>query len=279
MAGEPSADIDEIDDIIDLAGRLADAARPVTLARFRSGIRHDTKSDSSPVTEADRDSERTMRSMIEAERPDDGIFGEEFGVTNPDADTVWILDPIDGTKAFITGKPIYGTLIGVVRNGTAIAGIIDSPATDDRWIGATGRKTLFNDQEVQTRKGTSLSDAWVTATSHTMFSPENVTKFEALTAATKHTTYGSECQGYGFLACGWLDLVCEDTLAPYDYAALIPVIEGAGGVITDWDGAPLKFDAGTDNNYGAVIAAADTHLHAEAVKILSDRSSQDMNEL
>lgn len=272
MAGGSSADLHDIDDIIALAGRLADAARPVTLARFRSGILHDTKSDASPVTEADRESERTMRAMIEAERPNDGIFGEEFGVTNPDADTVWVLDPIDGTKAFITGKPIYGTLIGIVRNGKAIAGIIDGPATSDRWIGAQGRPTLFNDQVVETRKGRSLKDAWVTATSHTMFTAENVTKFEALTAATQHTTYGSECQGYGFLACGWLDLVCEDTLAPYDYAALIPIIEGAGGLITDWSGAPLGFDSGPDNKSGTVIAAADAHLHAAVVKILSDHS-------
>lgn len=272
MAGDISADIDDIDDIIDLAGRLADAARPVTLAHFRSGIQHDTKSDASPVTEADRESERTMRAMIEAERPSDGIFGEEFGVTNPDADTVWILDPIDGTKAFITGKPVFGTLIGVVRNGVAIVGIIDSPATDDRWVGAAGKPTVFNDHVVNTRKGRSFEDAWVTATSHTMFTAENVKTFEALTAATLHTTYGSECQGYGFLACGWLDIVCEDTLAPYDYAALIPVIEGAGGVITDWNGDALGFDAGPKSKSISVLAAADKNLHAEAVKILSDPS-------
>lgn len=271
MAGDSSADIHDIDGIIDLAGRLADAARPVTLARFRSGILHDTKSDASPVTEADRESERTMRAMIESERPNDGIFGEEFGVTNPDADTIWILDPIDGTKAFITGKPIYGTLIGIVREGKAIAGIIDSPATDDRWVGALGKPTLFNDQVVETRKGRAFKDAWVTATSHTMFTPENVSKFEALTAATQHTTYGSECQGYGFLACGWLDLVCEDTLAPYDYAALIPVIEGAGGVISDWNGTPLGFSADPESKSGSVLASADASLHAEAIKILSDR--------
>lgn len=271
MADADNSPVD-IDDILDLAGRLADAARPVTLARFRSGIQHDTKSDASPVTEADRESERTMRALIEAERPNDGIFGEEFGVTNPDADTVWILDPIDGTKAFITGKPIYGTLIGIVRDGRAIAGIIDSPATDDRWVGAHGRASMFNDQPIETRKGRALKDAWVTATSHTMFTSENVTKFEALTAATQHTTYGSECQGYGFLACGWLDLVCEDTLAPYDYAALIPIVEGAGGLITDWQGAPLRFDASPESKAGAVIAAADEHLHAAAVKILSGRA-------
>ena len=272
MPGDISADIHDIDDIIDLAGRLADAARPVTLARFRSGIQHDTKSDASPVTEADRESERTMRAMIEAERPSDGIFGEEFGVTNPDADTVWILDPIDGTKAFVTGKPVYGTLIGVVRNGVAIVGVIDSPATDDRWIGAYGRPAHFNGLAIETRKGRAFDEAWVTATSHTMFTAENVGKFEALTAATQHTTYGSECQGYGFLACGWIDIVCEDTLAPYDYAALIPVIEGAGGVITDWNGDALGFDAGPDSKSVSVIAAADKNLHTEAVKILSDSS-------
>lgn len=262
-------DLDDIDDIIDLAGRMADAARPVTLSRFRSGIIHDTKSDASPVTEADRESERTMRALIEAERPSDGIFGEEFGVTNPDADTVWILDPIDGTKAFITGVPVYGTLIGVVRNGTAIVGVMDAPATGDRWIGAAGRPTTFNGTAVETRKGRSLSDAWLTATSHTMFAPENVNTFEALSAAVQHTTYGSECQGYGFLACGWIDLVCEDTLAPYDYAALIPIVEGAGGQISDWQGGTLSFDSDEDSKSRSVIVAGDADLHAEAVGILS----------
>lgn len=259
----------DIDDILDLAGRLADAARPGVLAKYRSGIGHIAKGDESPVTEADRAAEKAMRELIAAERPNDGIFGEEFGVTNPDAETVWILDPIDGTKAFITGKPVFGILIGIVRGGRAIAGVTDGPATGDRWTGGTGRETLFNGAPVSTRKGTAIGDAWLTATSPEMFQGAHKARFEALMDAVNYTTFGSECQGYGQLACGWVDLVCEDTLAPYDYAALIPIVEGAGGAITDWAGAPLTFEAGEDSKTHTVIAAADAALHKAAVKILS----------
>ena len=266
----PAADSPaDIDDILSLAGRLADAARPITLARFRSGIGHMAKGDASPVTEADRAAERAMRDIIESERPEDGIFGEEFGVTNPDAETVWILDPIDGTKAFITGKPIFGILIGVVRNGRAIAGVTDGPATGDRWTGGLGRPTLFNGQPVTTRKGTALDAAWLTATSPQMFKGDHKPRFEALMAAVHYTTFGSECQGYCQMACGWVDLVCEADLAPYDYAALIPIIEGAGGVISDWAGQPLTFEAGADSKKHCVLAAADPEIHQAAVSILS----------
>jgi len=258
----------DIDDILALGARLADAARAETLSRFRTGIGYDAKADVSPVTAADRASEKTMRAMIEAERPGDGIFGEEFGVTNPDAETVWILDPIDGTKAFITGKPVYGTLIGVVRNGKAIAGVMDGPATGDRWSGAVGHPTLFNGKPIETRKGPAMDAAWLTSTTPQMFKGEQATRFNALMSAAGYTTFGSECQGYGQLACGWVDLVCESDLAPYDYAALVPIVEGAGGVMTGWDGAPLSFASDGGKKY-SVIAAATPELHQAAVEILS----------
>ncbi len=256
----------DIDDILNLAERLADAVRPVVLEKFRSGIGHEAKGDESPVTESDRAAESVMREMISSERPQDGIFGEEFGVTNPDAETVWILDPIDGTKAFITGKPIFGTLIGIVRHGRAIAGVTDGPATGDRWVGGVGRKTTFNGEPVATRKGRKLSEAWLTATSPEMFVGDHKSRFEALMAASHYTTFGNECQGYGQLACGWVDMVCEDTLAPYDYAALIPIVEGAGGLITDWHGKPLGFEANSGPKKHTVIASADALLHEEAIK-------------
>ena len=259
----------DLDDILALASRLADAARVETLPRFRTGIAHDAKSDESPVTAADRAAERVMRDLIEAARPGDGIFGEEFGVSRPDAETVWILDPIDGTKAFITGKPVFGTLIGVVHKGRAITGVMDGPATGDRWIGGAHRGTIFNGKSTHVRTGSAMSDAWLTATSPEMFAGGNKAKFDALMDAVGYTTFGSECQGYGQLACGWMDMVCEDTLAPYDYAALVPIIEGAGGIITDWTGAPLGFAPGADEKSHSVIAAADTSLHAAAVAILS----------
>lgn len=259
----------DIDAILDLAGRLADAVRPVTLKHFRSGIGHVAKGDESPVTEADRAAEKIMRDMITAERPSDGIFGEEFGVSNPDADTVWILDPIDGTKAFITGKPIFGTLIGVVRHGHAIAGVTDAPATGDRWIGGVGRATTFNDAVVKTRAERPIDEAWMTSTSPEMFLNDHKPRFDALMEAVHYTTFGSECQGYGQLACGWVDMVCEDTLAPYDYAALIPIVEGAGGIISDWSGAPLTFEAGDDAKSHTVLASSTPALHQAGIDILT----------
>ena len=259
----------DLDEILSLGARLADAACVETMPAFRIGIAHEAKSDESPVTAADRAAERAMRKIIEAERPDDGIFGEEYGVVRADADTVWILDPIDGTKAFITGKPIFGTLIGVVHKGRAVAGVMDGPATGDRWIGGTGRPTLFNGKPVHTRKSVDMTAAWLTSTSPEMFVGGNKARFAALMDASGYTTFGSECQGYGQLACGWVDMVCEDTLAPYDYATLIPIIEGAGGIITDWRGGPLTFAAGADDKKHSVIAAGDAALHAAAVKILS----------
>ncbi len=265
-AAEIPADIDAI---LGLAGRLADAVRPVTLKHFRSGISHVAKGDESPVTEADRAAEQIMRDMIAAERPSDGIFGEEFGVSNPDADMVWILDPIDGTKAFITGKPIFGTLIGVVRGGQAIVGVTDAPATSDRWVGGVGRPTTFNGETVTTRTECPIDEAWMTSTSPEMFVDDHKPRFEALMDAVHYTTFGSECQGYGQLACGWVDMVCEDTLAPYDYAALIPIVEGAGGFITDWSGVPLTFEAGDDAKKHTVLASSGPALHQAGIKILS----------
>lgn len=258
--------IADIDDILALGARLADAARAETLSRFRTGIGYDAKADISPVTAADRAAEKVMREMILAERPNDGVFGEEFGVTNPDAETVWILDPVDGTKAFITGKPIYGTLIGIVRGGKAIAGVMDAPATGDRWTGGVGKPSLFNGKQISVRTGRSFKEAWLTCTTPQMFKGPHLDRFFALLNAVGYATFGNECQGYGQLACGWVDIVCEADLAPYDYAALIPIIEGAGGICTAWDGSPLTFG---EIGKHTVLAAATPELHAEAVKILS----------
>lgn len=257
-----------VDVLTELAVKLADTARPIIRSRFRAGVTHEAKDDASPVTEVDRASEAAMRALIEKHRPQDGIFGEEYGVTNPDAETVWILDPIDGTKAFVTGKPTFGVLIAAVHQGEAIVGVIDGPATNDRWIGANGRPTTFNGKYAFTRKGRALKDAWLTTTTPAMFSGRGLTRFNRLVKATQYTVYGSDCQGYGNLACGWLDLVCEDSLAPYDYAALIPVIEGAGGVITDWKGKPLTFPSDPNAKRHAVIAAGDAGLHAQAIEVL-----------
>ncbi len=243
---------------------MADAVRPVSLSYFRTGLGIDRKADDSPVTIADREAETVMRQMIEAAFPDHGIIGEEHGIKDADADFVWVLDPIDGTQAFATGKPLFGTLIALLHEGKPVLGVIDMPALSERWLGVQGQPTLFKGQPVKTRTCDQLSDAWLYATSPQMFVPERFPNFENLRTSCRRSVYGAECHAYGLLSSGWVDVVCEDTLESYDYAALIPVIEGAGGVITDWHGDKL-----TTQSEGHVIAVGDPALHEKVIKALS----------
>lgn len=252
------------DTYLALAERLADAVRPVSMRHFRSGLGIESKTDDSPVTIADREAETVMLQILEATVPEHGIVGEEHGSKNPDAEFVWVLDPIDGTQAFATGKPLFGTLISLLHQGKPLIGIIDMPALDERWVGVQNRTTLFKGQPAATRSCKQLSDAWLYATSPQMFVPERFDHFEYLRMACRRTIYGAECQAYGLLSSGWIDLVCEDTLQPYDYAALIPVIEGAGGVVTDWQGKALTMES-----EGHIIAVGDPHLHDAVLKALA----------
>jgi len=252
-----------MDELIEFSGRLADAARPVTLKYFRSGLVIDSKTDESPVTRADREAERIIRELIGETWPEHGIYGEEFDPVRLDAEYVWIIDPIDGTQAFATGKPLFGILIALVHKNKFILGVLDMPALNERWTGAKGRATTFNDKAVTTRPCPDLNTAWIYATSPEMFRPTHFPGFENLKSKCRRAIYGAECQAYGLLASGWTDIVCEDTLQPYDFAAMVPIIEGAGGIITDWQGKPLNMESGGD-----VIAAGDKTLHKAALDCL-----------
>ena len=246
------------------AERLADAVRPLLRDRFRTGVAAERQSDASPVTEIDRASEARMREMIAETFPEHGVLGEEQAPDKPDAEFVWVLDPLDGTRSFASGKATFGTLIALAKGGTPIVGIIDEPALNNRWSGARGRSTTYNGAEARVRPCGSVAEAWLAATSPDMFRTAGVLPaFEGLSVACAQTVYGGECTAYGALASGWLDLVVEADLGPYDFAALVPVVEGAGGVMTDWSGAPL-----TSASDGRVIAAGDTRAHARALEIL-----------
>ena len=247
-----------------LAERMADAVRPISMSHFRSGLVIDRKDDNSPVTIADKEVEVVLRQMIEETFPDHGIIGEELGTINADADFVWVIDPIDGTQAFATGKPLFGTLIALLHEGQPLIGMIDMPALDERWVGVKGQRSLFKGKPISTRSCHNLKDAWLYATSPQMFVPERFEKFEKLRKLCCRSVYGAECQAYGLLSSGWVDVVCEDTLQAYDYAALIPIIEGAGGVITDWQGNALAMQS-----EGHVIAVGDPALHEKALIALS----------
>ncbi len=250
---------------IALAERLVEASGPILRRWFRSAaLRVETKADTSPVTCADRDSETAMRSLIEATYPDHGILGEEHGQTRGDAEFLWVLDPLDGTKAFVTGKPLFGTLVALLRDGAPILGIIDAPALGERWIGAAGRPTLLNGRPVRTRPCPSPDEAMLNATTPDMFEGADAAAFGRLRGAVRGTHFGGDCYAYGLLACGFLDLVVEAKMKPYDYLALVPVIEGAGGRATDWAGRPLGLVGD-----GRVLAAGDSRLHDAAAALLA----------
>ena len=238
-----------------LAEKLADAAGAAIRPYFRQKLDIETKGDLSPVTAADRASEAAMRAILEAERPEDGIIGEEYGRVREDARYVWVLDPIDGTRAFIAGRPLFGTLVALLDEGKPVLGVIDQPIIGDRWVGAEQRPTLFNGEPAHTRACASLRTARIATTSPHAFDPANFACFERLRPNACDTLYGGDCHNYGLLASGHLDLVIEAGLQLYDFAALVPVVEGAGGRMADWEGRPLDRHSG-----GRVIAAGDPSL-------------------
>jgi histidinol phosphatase-like enzyme (inositol monophosphatase family) len=254
-------------DLIRFAEGLADASGAEARRHFRnSSLTVEAKADLSPVTDADRGIELALRKMVAAAQPAHGFFGEEFPAEKPDAEFVWVVDPIDGTKAFIAGKPTFGTLIALLQHGRPILGIIDHPALSERWIGATGHPTIHNGRTVHSRRCAELGNAVLYASSVEMFKGADCDRFESLRSQVRVNGWGGDCYSYGLLASGFIDLVVEAGLGPYDYLALIPVIEGAGGRITDWQGQPLELATGAK---GRVLAAGDPGLHAQAIRRLT----------
>ena len=245
---------------LEFANRLADAAGSVIRPLFRGDAKGDweaeTKADASAVTEADRAAEAVMRKMIEEERPDDGIIGEEYGTRNEGAGRQWVLDPIDGTQSFVAGRAIFGTLIALMQDGWPVLGIIDQPVQRERWAGRVGDGTTLNGKPVKTRPCRGVEGMSMATTSPHCFSADEADAWlNVVTNAYPKKPwpiYGGDCYNYALLASGHIDLVMETGLKLHDYAALVPVVEGAGGVMSDWQGNPL--DADSD---GTVIALGD----------------------
>ena len=246
-----------------LAMDMAARARDIVLGHYGTAPDVEDKADLSPVTIADRECEAAMRDMIAAAFPGHGIFGEEFGAENADAEFVWVLDPIDGTKAFITGKPLFGTLIGLLKHGAPYLGVMDNPALDEVWAGAPGLGATRNGAPVRCRPCPDLASAWLYTTSPQMHQGLNFGHFENLRHGCRHALYGGDCYSYGTLARGRADLVCDSSMQPYDYVALVPIVEGAGGRMTDWAGGTLGLTGD-----GTVIASGDAALHEQAVAAL-----------
>ena len=255
-------------DFVALANRLADESGKVIAKYFRSGFHIEDKSDASPVTIADKEAEQAIRAILAKERPDDGIHGEEFGSAKGKSGYLWVLDPIDGTKSFATGRPIFATLIALVYNGEPVLGVINQPITNDRWIGVKGQGTTHNGKRVTARKCPDIKKANVSTTGPDLFEFEDYVRlYSFLKDETGFTLYGGDCYSYGCLASGWLDGVCEGHMKLHDYAALVPIVEEAGGVITDWQGKRLPLEPSFEDR--EVIASGDKPLHERMKQILS----------
>lgn len=247
-----------------LAHRLADAAGDAIRPLFRARFAVEHKADASPVTEADRAAEAAMRAILDAERPDDGVIGEEYGEKPGRSGRRWVLDPIDGTQSFVAGRPIFGTLIALLEGDRPVLGVVDQPIARERWSAAAGRPTELNGAGVAARTGRGLTQALLASTSPRFFGAADLKGFARIERASRQATvFGGDCYNYALLASGHLDLVVEAGLKLHDFAALVPVVEGAGGAMADWNGRPLH--AGSD---GRVIAAGSRALLDEAVALL-----------
>ena len=256
-------------ELIRVAHLVADAARPETLRYFRSaGLVADNKLGEGfdPVTEADRAAEQAMRSVIGRERPDDSILGEEFGHLQGPGDLTWVLDPIDGTRGYISGTPTWGVLISVADRNGPFFGLIDQPYIGERFAGGLGVAELVGPHGVmalRTSTVTDLAAATVLTTFPEIGTADEMRAFHAVSAQARLTRYGMDCYAYALLAAGQVDLVIEAGLNAYDIQAPIAVIEAAGGIVTNWDGAPA-------HQGGRALAAANKDIHAAALAILRD---------
>jgi inositol-phosphate phosphatase/L-galactose 1-phosphate phosphatase/histidinol-phosphatase len=246
-----------------LAEQLADVARRIVREHFRAPLAVEHKTDGTPVTIADRDIETHMRRMIRAAFPGHAVRGEEFAAEGG-GEFTWVLDPIDGTKSFVSGYPLFGSLIALQQQDRAVLGVIEAPVVAERWVGAEGRATLFNGAPARTRDCRSLGEAILYTTTPDTFEAAERSRFETLSSRTALRRFGGDCYLYGMLASGFCDLVVEAHLKPHDFMAVIPVVTGAGGRISDWHGAPLS-----PASDGRVVAASTEALWRQALAVLS----------
>lgn len=250
------------------AHQIADRARTI-LNQHHQKMRYqhivfETKDDESPVTAVDQFVEKEIRKIIEKLHPDHGILGEEFGAEDQQAEFVWVIDPIDGTKQFISGFPTFGTLIALCHHGVPVLGIIEHPVLLERWVGVKGHRSTLNGHEITTRHCRTLDAALMSSSSTEPVLAEHLAGYQQMIASTKWRVYGAACYAYACLATGKIDLSIDSGgMREVDYCALVPVIEGAGGVITDWDGAALTMFSGK-----TVVAAANLELHQQALALL-----------
>lgn len=258
-------------EIIDFANHLADLSGAVIKKYFRQENGEVTKDDDSPVTKADREAEKIMRDAIEKKFPTHGIIGEEYGVKKAKSDFTWILDPIDGTSSFIIGRAIFGTLIALTSGEKSLLGIMNQPITDERWIGIDSDATYFNGRKIRTRNCHEISEAVMCSSSSFYFQNGDEELLKKICALTKYQKlggiiYGGDCYSYASLASGFIDIVIDPGLKVYDYAATMPIVEMAGGIITDWQGNDPKLKSGVK-----LLACGNRELHEKVLKVINGR--------
>lgn len=261
---------------IDFANYLADEASKISKKYYRLPNGETSKEDNSPVTKADQEIEATIRNLIIKKFPNHGIIGEEYGDHQPQSDYLWIIDPIDGTSSFITGRPIFGNLISLSYKNKVIIGIMNQPITNERWIGIDNVGTFFNEKKITTRNCQKIEEAVMCSSSPFFFTDFDKIIFEELSKYTKYqkiggVIYGGDCYSYACLASGFVDIIIEPQLKIYDFASHIPIIKNAGGVITDWQGNELELKSNT-KLLAKLLACSNIKLHQEVLKIINQIS-------
>jgi len=266
-------DNDQLQQALLDVNQMADAARKVIVPYFRSFGELENKLDASPatttfdpVTRADKEAEQAIVEIIRQRRPDDGIFGEEHGYHAGSSGLCWVIDPIDGTRGFVCGLPTWGTLIALHNGEKSILGVMDQPILEERFIGKPGGAQLYTRSGVRdlaVRSTTNLADAWTCVTTPDVFAGSKEAVLFRLNEQVASIRYGTDCYGYAMLAAGMVDLVIEPGLEAYDIQAMIPIIESAGGVVTDWQGRAVS-------NGGDVVAAATPELHQQALAVVAN---------
>ncbi len=260
----PPIDSALLDQLRDFAESLGDAARALFAPHLRGAPGVQLKVDRTLVTALDRAIEVYLRGMIEARFPEHGLYGEEEGSARLEADFVWVLDPIDGTAPFIAGVPVFGTLIALLHHGKPVLGLMDFPVTQERWVGVQGQPTVHQNAPCRVRACSNLADAMLTTSNPDFFPANELPVLAALRERTRWRIYGGCCYAYGLLALGRTDVAIDTRFKFWDYAPFVPIIEGAGGVITDWRGQPLHLS----NCPPQVLAAGDPARHAEALALV-----------
>jgi histidinol phosphatase-like enzyme (inositol monophosphatase family) len=257
-----------LDDFAASASTMADASGELIRTEQQKAFDLEIKDDGSPVTSVDKAAEMSIRNIIAELHPDHGIIGEEYAAHAADSEFVWVIDPIDGTLPFLAGFPVFGTLIALLHNGAPVLGVIDMPMTRERWMGGSNLPSTYNGKPVRTRACENLASALMSTSNPDFYDTASVPALKRMQQATRLSVYGGSCMAYGQIASGRIDVGIDVQFEVFDYLALVPVIAGAGGITTDWNGDPLDIKSGDQ-----FIAAGDERTHAEALKVLNQIDS------